>query len=99
MMMVVMTHSVNVYQLDGYEWIQYFWILIMTYTMPLFMMISGFWYKQRNTKYCLKHYLYPCLVFSVINIVGGGNLWCLSRRKHSVKNGLGYVVYLGFIHL
>ena len=70
MMMVVMTHSVNVYQLDGYEWIQYFWILIMTYTMPLFMMISGFWYKQRNTKYCLKHYLYPCLVFSVINIVG-----------------------------
>ena len=71
MMMVVMTHSVNVYQIDGHEWIQYFWILIMTYTMPLFMMISGFWYKQRNAKYCLKHYLYPCLVFSVINIVGG----------------------------
>lgn len=70
MMLVVMTHSVNVYQLEGYDWIQYLWVFTMTYTMPLFMIISGFWYKPRKMSYSLKHYLYPCVLFSVINISG-----------------------------
>ena len=71
MMLVVMTHGVNIYQLEGYEWIQYLWVFIMTFTMPLFMIISGFWYKPRSNSYSLKHFLYPCLLFSAINISGG----------------------------
>lgn len=71
MMLVVMTHSVNVYQLEGYDWIQYLWVFTMTYTMPLFMIISGFWYKPRKMSYSLKHFLYPCVLFSVINVSGG----------------------------
>ena len=67
-MLVVMTHSVNVYQLDGLYWVQYLWIFIMTFTMPLFMMISGFWFKPRALDYSLEHYLYPFLLFSVLNI-------------------------------
>ena len=68
MMLVVITHSVNVYQLDGSYWVQYLWVFIMTFTMPLFMMISGFWFKPRELDYSLKHYLYPFLLFSVLNI-------------------------------
>lgn len=67
-MLVVITHSVNVYQLDGSYWVQYLWVFIMTFTMPLFMMISGFWFKPRALDYSLKHYLYPFLLFSVLNI-------------------------------
>ena len=78
MMLVVMTHSVNIYQLEGYEWIQYLWVFIMTFTMPLFMIISGFWYKPRSASYSFQHFLFPCLLFSAINISGGGNLWSLS---------------------
>lgn len=63
MMLVVMPHSVNVYQLDGLYWVHYLWIFIMTFTMPLFMMISGFWFKPRALDYSLKHYLYPFLLF------------------------------------
>lgn len=55
-MLVVMTHSINVYQLDGLYWVQYLWVFIMTFTMPLFMMISGFWFKPRTLDYSLKHY-------------------------------------------
>lgn len=71
MMQVVMTHSVNVYQIQGDYWIQYLWCFIMTYSMPLFMIISGFWYKERSVSYSIKHYLFPCALFSVINYVGG----------------------------
>lgn len=87
-MMVVMTHSVNPYQLEGYDWIQYLWIFIMTYTMPCFMMISGFWYKPRNSKYCLIHYLWPCLLFTFVNIfVGGVILGVFPKGNIPIKSG------------
>lgn len=90
-MQVVMTHSVNVYQIQGDNWIQYLWCFIMTYSMPLFMIISGFWYKERSVSYSIKHYLFPCVLFSVINYVGGGIIRSLSGRNIS-KNRLGNVV-------
>lgn len=71
MLLVVMTHSVNIYQIEGYDWIQYLWVFIMTFTMPLFMIISGFWYKPRSISYSLQHFLYPCLLFSAVNLCGG----------------------------
>lgn len=71
MMLVVITHSVNIYQLEGERWIQFLWVFIMTFTMPAFMMVSGFWYKPRSFKYSCKSYLYPCVIFSIINFIVG----------------------------
>ena len=71
MMLVVITHSVNIYQLDGDYWIQFLWIPIMTFTMPTFMMISGYWYKERTFTYSIVHYLYPCILFSIVNYLIG----------------------------
>ena len=71
MMLVVITHSVNIYQLDGDYWIQFLWIPIMTFTMPAFMMISGYWYKERTFTYSIVHYLYPCILFSIVNYLIG----------------------------
>lgn len=99
-MMVVMTHSVNLYQMEGYEWIQYLWIFIMTYTMPCFMMISGFWYKPRNAKYCLRHYLWPCLLFSGVNIiVGGGILGVFPKGSIPIKAGFAmWYIWVLFVY-
>lgn len=71
MMLVVITHSVNIYQLDGDYWIQFLWIPIMTFTMPAFMMVSGYWYRERTLKYSMVHYLYPCVLFSMVNYFVG----------------------------
>ena len=71
MMLVVITHSVNIYQLDGDYWIQFLWIPIMTFTMPTFMMISGYWYKERTFTYSVVRYLYPCIIFSIVNYLIG----------------------------
>jgi fucose 4-O-acetylase-like acetyltransferase len=98
MMQVVVTHSVNVYQLNGYYWIQFLWVFIMSYTMPLFMIISGYFYKKRTFKYAIIHYLYPCILFSIINYLWGAVFWCLSQW-HFSEIGLGYVVYMGFIFI
>lgn len=98
-MLVVITHSVNVYQLDGSYWVQYLWVFIMTFTMPLFMMISGFWFKLRELDYSLKHYLYPFLLFSVLNISLGSTMCGLSQWGGMDKRWLGNVVYMVVVHL
>lgn len=98
-MLVVMPHSVNVYQLDGLYWVQYLWIFIMTFTMPLFMMISGFWFKPRALDYSLKHYLYPFLLFSVLNISLGAICGAISQWRGLDKRWLGNVVYMVVVHL
>lgn len=71
MMLVVVTHSVNIYQLLGERWIQFLWVFIMTFTMPAFMIISGFWFKKRSFLFAVKRYLYPCILFSCLNNVIG----------------------------
>lgn len=71
MVMVVITHCVNVYQLQGERWIQFYWILIMTFTMPLFTLISGFFYKERTIRYSIERFLYPCIIFSILNYAIG----------------------------
>ena len=72
MMLVVMTHSVCIYQNEGDAWLPFLWIFTMTFTMPLFTMISGFWYKPRTVSYGVKRYLFPCIIFSVVNMFWGG---------------------------
>lgn len=67
MMFVVMTHCVVPYQLtgNGGSWLQPYWVMIMTFTMPLFTMISGFWYKERPLKQILLKLGVPMLIFTV----------------------------------
>lgn len=72
MILVVLTHSLNIYQLEGERWIQFLWVFIMTFTMPLFTMISGYWYKEKSMKQICILYLFPCVVFSIVNYCIGG---------------------------
>lgn len=74
MILVVLTHSLNIYQLEGERWIQFLWVFIMTFTMPLFTMISGYWYKEKSMKQICILYLFPCVVFSIVNYCIGGIL-------------------------
>lgn len=37
--------------------------------MPLLTIISGYFYKERDTVSLLKNYLYPCILFSIIEII------------------------------
>nr|WP_176407310.1 acyltransferase family protein [Fibrobacter sp. UWB4] len=71
MVMVVITHCVNVYQLQMEYWIQFLWIFIMTFTMPLFTLISGYFYKERSISYLIERFLYPCIIFSIVNYLVG----------------------------
>lgn len=79
MLMVVMTHSICPYQYEC--WAGYYWILIMTFSMPLFTIISGYWYRPHKLKHALLRFLHPCLLFSGMNFVGGGNSTNLIKKK------------------
>ena len=93
MMMVIFIHSSNAY---GWTWwkslTQPFYI---TYLMCAFTMISGFWYKQRSTKYILTHLFFPFLIFSSFNIflrkvfaedtpVGGGGDYYIGQIGYAM---------------
>lgn len=39
--------------------------------MPLLTMISGFFYRERENAKLVKNYLYPCIIFSIIEIASG----------------------------
>ena len=69
MLMVVLTHSIAPYQSE--RWVGFYWIFIMTFTMPLFTIISGFLYKKRTFSKNVKQLLYPCILFSIINFLVG----------------------------
>ena len=71
MIMVVLTHCIVPYQLQGDRWVQFLWIFIMTFTMPLFTLISGYFYKERTINFSIYRYLYPCIMFSILNIFIG----------------------------
>lgn len=98
MILVVLTHSLNIYQLEGERWIQFLWVFIMTFTMPLFTMISGYWYKEKSMKQICILYLFPCVVFSIVNYCIGGISGAYPKGI-SFKSGMGYVVLVGFVFI
>lgn len=73
MFFVVVGHCICTYLESGTlgAWGNYLWIITLTYTMPLFCMVSGFFYKKRSLGCLLKCYLWPCLLFSAINFIVG----------------------------
>lgn len=73
MFFVVVGHCLCTYLESGtFEaWGNYLWIITLTYTMPLFCMVSGFFYKERSLSWLLRCYLWPCLLFSAVNFIVG----------------------------
>lgn len=58
---------------DGINWQSSYifdniYIWTMTFTMPLFIVISGYFYKKHGIKHNLRKYLYPCVLISVVNL-------------------------------
>lgn len=90
MLMVVMTHSICPYQSEC--WTGYYWILIMTFSMPLFTIISGYWYKPRTFKHVFLRFLYPCILFSGIIFVGGGEFYEPYKKQIPYLN-FGYAMW------
>lgn len=93
MMAVIVTHSIIPYQFLQERWIGLFWILIMTFTMPLFMVISGYWYKPRSPRYALLRYLYPCILFSLINNKLGGVIPLYVEHHGTDMIKVGYTMW------
>ncbi len=89
MFFVVVTHCMCSYTESGNGgvWCEYLWILTLTYTMPLFMIISGFFYKERSIKYLFKNYLWPCILFSFVNFIAG---YFTYPTYHNIT--LGYLI-------
>lgn len=70
---IVLLHSTMPYSKDGVLLFKYIRPFINLYPMTLFALISGYWYKDRTFKELLLLYLWPCLLFSIINNVLGFN--------------------------
>lgn len=87
MLLVIITHSIVPYQMEGVSWVRYLWVLTMSFTMPAFMMVSGYWFKQKDIKSVLKRFLYPCILFSVVNYVIGNKYGAYPNGIHIYKAG------------
>ena len=68
---IVLLHSIMPYAMDGMPLIKYVLPFINWYPMTIFAIISGYWYKERSFKELLLLFLWPCLLFSVINNILG----------------------------
>lgn len=55
------------YAFDGVVAIKYIQPFYNLYPMTLFAIISGFWYKNRPVRRSIALYLWPCLVFTMVN--------------------------------
>ena len=96
MLFVIMTHSVCVYQYynNGEQWIEFYWVFIMTYTMPLFTMVSGYWFRKKSIKQAFKRFLWPCLLFSIVNFMWGGLFYPPYKEGGLVSYlSLGYAMW------
>lgn len=72
MMLVVMTHAVCPYQKEGGLLLQSYWVFIMTFTMPMFCLISGYWFKQQTWRHIVNRLFFPFCLFSLIIVNWGG---------------------------
>lgn len=66
----------------------------MTYTMPLFTLASGFFFKGKPLKQVALRFLWPCLIFSVVNFAWG-SLFYEPYKEATVKTYLrfGYAMW------
>lgn len=72
MMSIIMLHSTGPL-LDGVSCLKYIHPVINYFPMTLFAIISGYWYKDKTFKEMAIVYLWPCVIFSIINNIWGAN--------------------------
>lgn len=90
---------------DGINWTESkifdtIYLLTMTFTMPLFMIISGYFFKPRPLYLCIRQYLFPCIIISgVLFII---STWSpapfMSERPISNIGYAMWFIYLLFIY-
>lgn len=68
---ILLLHSTIPYAEDGCLVMKYVQPFINLYPMTLFTIISGFWYKERSFKELVVLFLWPCILFTIINDVLG----------------------------
>lgn len=68
---VIVVHSTIPYAKDGVPLMRCIQPILILYTMTLFTIISGFWYKDRSFKELALVFLWPCLLFTIINGIFG----------------------------
>ena len=85
---IVFEHTLIVY--DYPHWLELIWALFISWLMPLFTLISGYWFKQRSVKQLLEKYLYPMLLFSAINFFIG---YFFYPNYHKGLHLIGYAMW------
>lgn len=68
---ILILHSTTPYAIDGMSWLSPLLPFINLYPMTLFAIISGFWFKERSIKKLAIIFLWPCLMFTVVNGILG----------------------------
>ena len=68
---IVWFHSTTT--IDGMPYLKYVHPILNYYSMTLFAIISGYWYKDKSFKEMALLYLWPCILFSIINNILGSN--------------------------
>lgn len=98
MFFVVVAHCIYPYLLNNEKWVSFLWIFILTFTMPLFTLMSGFFYKKRSIKYSVERFLYPCILFSILNYSIAIPLGCYPNGI-SLKSGYAmWYIWVLFIY-
>ena len=68
---ILILHSTIPYAKDGMALMYYGQTFINLYPMTLFAIISGFWFKERSIKNLAILFLWPCVLFTIINGILG----------------------------
>lgn len=70
MLSIILLHSTGPLRF-GMPFMKYIHPIISYYSMTLFAIISGYWYKEKSFKEMAIVYLWPCILFSIINNIIG----------------------------
>ncbi len=85
MLCILVLHSTIPYAHDGMTLMKYMQPFINLYPMTLFTIISGYWYKKKSFRALLLQFLWPCILFTVINGILGNffypNYWNIFKFK------------------
>lgn len=82
---IVLEHSLLIY---GYPRdFELFWAMAISWLMPLFTMISGYFFKEKPRSVLIEKYIYPMMLFSAVNFIVGYFFYS------SYQNGIHIVGY------
>lgn len=85
---IVLEHAILIY---GYpRSMELFWGLFISWLMPMFTIISGYWMKERPLADLCNRYLYPMLLFSGVNFIVG---YFFYPVYHKGIHAMGYAMW------